>query len=281
MQGLFRRHLRVVHRIAILGTIGITGLVLAGAIYFVGLYAQKGYQQAAAETRAISSIANDLRAELIEARRGEMEFLLRKDDIYVGLHGMLVKSILRSLDGLKHKSRDAGIVEIAGQADELERNFTTYVTHFGALVEAKRKLGLDRTSGLQDALLRSAHAIETELEKFDEPALVVHLLTLRRREKDFMLRAEAKDVVSFVRDADEFAATLPTADIPGRAVDAMLGKLAAYQRDFKAFVETAQLVEREQKALVDAYGVIEPAIRTLFETVERVRGESAEAEASA
>jgi methyl-accepting chemotaxis protein len=47
-------HLRLGHKIAALGGLGIVGLVLVGVIYTVGLASQERYRRVAADAQAIS-----------------------------------------------------------------------------------------------------------------------------------------------------------------------------------------------------------------------------------
>ena len=61
---------------------------------------------------------------------------------------------------------------------------------FAAVVETRKRLGLNENSGLEGAMRKSVHAIEARLKDFDEPRLTVLMLMMRRHEKDFMLRRD-------------------------------------------------------------------------------------------
>jgi len=81
-----------------------------------------------------------------------------------------------------------------------------YQAHFAAVVEQKRQLGLDEKSGLEGRLRSSIHDIESRVVQLHEPALVITMLMMRRHEKDFMLRRDAKYGDEMKKRASEFAA---------------------------------------------------------------------------
>ena len=60
------------------------------------------------------------------------------------------------------------------------------------------------------------HAIETALKEFDEPRLAVTMLMMRRHEKDFMLRRNAKYGDDIKKRAAEFTAGLAGVRDPAR-----------------------------------------------------------------
>jgi methyl-accepting chemotaxis protein len=273
--------LRIAHKIAILGIIGASGPLLAGAIYFAGMQQQDGYRKAAAEARAMAMLSSAIRAELLDARRSEKNFQLRSEETYVVSHGDLVKSVLRNTDMLKRRTLAADMSDLSGQVDSIERGLDAYARHFAALADMKRKLGLDHRSGLEGRMRRSAHAMETELEKYENASLSVHLLTMRRHEKDFMLRRDPAYGERMRRSAAEFVATLPTTDLPQKALDAIAQAGAAYQRDFFAWMDAAQAAFREEKAMADAYAAIEPTIKAVGDAVEQTRIHNEAAESSA
>src|SRR5713226_1540498 len=64
------------------------------------------------------------------------------------------------------------------------------------------------------------------------------MLMMRRHEKDFMLRRDAKYGDEMKKRASEFATEIENATIPEAAKTELKQKLADYQRDFFAWMET-------------------------------------------
>ena len=107
-----------------------------------------------------------------------------------------------------------------------------YQSHFTAVVEQKRQLGLDEKSGLEGRLRASVHDIESRVDQLHESALLITMLTMRRHEKDFMLRRDRKYGDDMKKRNAEFVAGLDAANIPESAKAELKQKLADYQRDF-------------------------------------------------
>ncbi len=63
---LTQLNLRLSHKIAALGALGIVGLALVGIIYSVGVSSQEHYRRMAADARAISDQADKLAIDLLE-----------------------------------------------------------------------------------------------------------------------------------------------------------------------------------------------------------------------
>ncbi len=80
---LHTSNVRMAYKIGSLGAVGILGLLLVGAIYFVGSATQTRYQKLAAAASAVEATTNKLLIQLLQSRRHEKDFLLRKDDQYV------------------------------------------------------------------------------------------------------------------------------------------------------------------------------------------------------
>ena len=79
-------------KIASVGAIGVLGLALIGGLYMSGSWTQARYQKSAEDASALATLTNKLSIQMLQARRAEKDFLLRRDDRYVKNHGGTVKS---------------------------------------------------------------------------------------------------------------------------------------------------------------------------------------------
>jgi methyl-accepting chemotaxis protein len=270
-------NLRLSHKIMSIGAVGVIGLAMVGGIYLIGNAAQERFRTAAAESRAINQQMDRIQVELLETRRAEKDFLLRKEDKYVKRHGELTKQVSDDFAELQRQTRSGSDLDQKGQA--IRAGFETYVKHFAAMAKARIKLGLDENSGLEGTLRKSVHDIEAALKEVEDPRLMVTMLMMRRHEKDFMLRGEMKSGEDMKKRAAEFTAQL--AGVAAAARADITQKLAAYQRDFFAWIDAAQELAREQKAVSDTFATIEPAIEAITKTVNKARTEAEAAEATA
>jgi methyl-accepting chemotaxis protein len=271
-------NIRLSHKIVAIGAIGIVGLVAIATIYMAGLRTQEHHRDVASQARAIAALTGKVAVAILETRRAEKDFLLRADETYVVRHADVTTTIRADLDALKRDSGAAGRSELVQKVEFIRTGFDAYAAHFAALADTRRKLGLNETSGLEGTLRKSVHAIETKLKDFDEPRLMVTMLMMRRHEKDFMLRRDPKYGDDIKKRVAEFTKYMAGTTIDAAAKDDIAQKLAAYQRDFFAWMEGAQAIAREQRAVNEAYAKIEPEIGALQQAVETLRhnGEAAE-----
>src|SRR5215510_1799756 len=273
-----RLRLLLSHKIASIGAVGVLGLVIVGAIYLIGAAVQERYRQAAVDAQTTLTLANDLYIKLLESRRAEKDFLLRSDMKYVDRRKALGQSISEGIETLRRQANAVGAADLVRQIDVIRDGFRKYESHFMTLAEIRHRLGLNENSGLEGALRASVHAIETKLNEFKETRLLATMLMMRRHEKDFMLRRDPKYGGDMKKRASEFVTALDATDIPPGAKDDIKQKLAAYQRDFFAWMGAAVELANEQKIVSETYAAIEPSIDALRTSVDETYAKAAAAD---
>jgi methyl-accepting chemotaxis protein len=268
-----RIQLLLTHKVAAIGAIGVIGILIIGGIYLVGTSVQSTYRNVAETAQAKFARTNHLYTNLLESRRSEKDFLLRNDMKYAGRVIEVGKAIEADLESLA-KGTDAEAQKFTAVRD----GYRKYLAHFNAVVETKRKLGLDENSGLEGTLRKSVHAIETKLKDFDEPRLLATMLMMRRHEKDFMLRRTVRYGEDMKKRGTEFVAGLDKTEIPAADKADIKEKLANYHRDFFAWMDTAVVLTKEQKLTSDSYAAIEPLIEELKKTIMQRSNEATAAD---
>jgi methyl-accepting chemotaxis protein len=184
--------IRLTHKVMAIGVVGLMGLIAFGGIYQVGSWSQISSRVAAVEGRAISDLNKQISIEMLQARRAEKDFQLRRNESYIKRHSELSAGINRDLEKLKSLARSSGVNAIIEKIDIVQRGFANYVKTFAGLAQAEIKLGLNEKLGLTGSLRAAVHDIESKLKAIDDPRLTSSMLMLRRHEKDFMLRRDAK-----------------------------------------------------------------------------------------
>src|SRR5207245_2473240 len=101
-----------------------------------------------------------------------------------------------------------------------------YKTQFDIVVENVRKIGFDESSGLQGKLRGSVHDIEEILGKIKSDGLDAGMLMMRRHEKDFLARLDAKYVKTMKEAAEQFGKKLEASSVPAEQKTAITGLLA-------------------------------------------------------
>jgi methyl-accepting chemotaxis protein len=261
--------LRLSHKINSIAAVGIVGVLVLGSLYLIGNSAQRVARSADDSARSLGDLQNKLLVNFLKLRRDEKDFLLRKDEKYIQLYQQVSSEAADELDRMMRQTADLGQGDLREKLSVIRSGYLSYIQHFAALSAARIKLGLTEDLGLEGSLRTSVHKIETALEALHAPELTVTMLMMRRHEKDFMLRGEAKSGEDMKARAAEFSAELAKSDLPEAARKQLAEKLAAYQHDFFAWMEMAQLVASEQKAVSSSFSAIEPVIDAVEQTIGR------------
>jgi len=267
-------NVRVSYKIAALGAVGILGVLLIGVIFTIGSESQSRYQKLADDAVEVRSTTKDLLIQLLQLRRNEKDFLLRKDDKYAQTHAGNTTAALGKLDRLKLQSTALDRNELAARIDAVQAGFGVYSKSFIAMVELAHKLGLTPDSGLEGTLRGSVHDIEARLAGFKDSRLNELMLLMRRHEKDFMLRHDLQYRDQFKQSVTAFGEALASSSISASDKIDIENKLSAYQGDFLAYVDAAQMLASNQRETSDAYAKIEPDLDTMAQSISAFAAEA-------
>jgi methyl-accepting chemotaxis protein len=122
---------------------------------------------------------------MLQARRNEKDFLLRKDLKYLAKHKKSITGLIEQLQLVKKIEAQNGKQEKVVEADLLIRFSKEYRKSFEELVSAQKRAGLDHKSGLQGKFREAAHSLAEDIPGHDIDNLLVASLKIRRYEKDF------------------------------------------------------------------------------------------------
>ena len=263
--------IRLTHKIAAIGVIGILGLAIVGGFYLSGSWTQARSQKNADDANALAMLTSKLSIQMLQARRAEKNFLLRHDDQYAKNHDVIAKAAAANMDDISQRLTVLNQIELAQKLTAARADYDIYVKHFKALVDAQRKIGLNENDGLQGALRKSVDEAENEIKKFSDSKLEAGMLTIRGHERDYMLQHDIKYGDELKNAAIVFNGDLYSSNIPAEYQTAISQKLTAYQRDFLAYMEGLQASIRETKSLSDSYTKFDPQIVAIEKAIEVMR----------
>ena len=266
--------IRLTHKILAIGVVGLLGVILVGGIHFYGESILEPYRVATERARTISELNRKIEVELLEGRRAEKDFLLRNDPKKAESQIEIGKAVSSDITALHERVAAIGKFDLAARIEAMRGSLQQYQEHFGAVVDLKQKLGLNEEAGLEGRLRGSVHAIEAKVDQLHEPALLATMLMMRRHEKDFMLRRDAKYGSEMKKRAAEFTAGVDGAEIPAAAKAELNRLLSDYQRDFQAWMDTALKLATELKATSDSFSAVEPVIEAVSKSVTGIRLEA-------
>ncbi|WP_273150418.1 methyl-accepting chemotaxis protein [Methylophaga thiooxydans] len=210
----------------------ILSVLVASALlilFAIQLYSVKKVGQ----LEKISFQSYQAEADMLMLRRHEKDFLARNDLKYQVRFNEHLQLMLANLFELSDKleSTNADQYQLSQQIIDI---INEYGTAFNDLVELQQQIGLDHETGLNGSLRQSVHKVEEILEAESSDTLLKDMLTLRRNEKDFMLRLDAKYIDKFNTNIQHFRQDLNASFISSNQQTAIRQALANYEKDFLA-----------------------------------------------
>ncbi|MCF2947497.1 methyl-accepting chemotaxis protein [Paraglaciecola aquimarina] len=181
--------------------------------------------------------SNKLQIALLQLRRSEKDFLMRQDFKYVQKFDQVFKNSEKELKILISQVAKSGLdgSELAKVNGLLQR----YIAAFHKLVDGVERKGIDKNSGHYGKLRKVTHELEAYLEAQNNDRALVQLLTLRRHEKDFMLRSDPKYLGS-LNDTANGLKTLLSGDPKSIAL------IQNYTQEFAAFADISKEIGLDQ-----------------------------------
>ena len=209
------------------------------------------------------SMAQDIgkiEADILQLRRNEKDFLARKDLKYVDSFNKRMKILAYDLN---HLTANLETIDIDQNGPiNLKAILNDYQSTFTAIVNLQQKIGLTPKTGLYGELRGSVHDVETALGNDHFEAMSM-MLSLRRNEKDFMLRLNEKYVATFQSNYDKFMLILEKDYFEQEKRTAIVSAMAAYKTAFFNLV-------KEQKILgLDSQTGLQKEMRSTIHQVDQ------------
>ena len=255
--------------------------LVVGVVANVGLNrVQSSYEKALAEGQAMELISLHMNVDQLTARRHEKDFMARWttegfDTAYMNYvvpHQETVAEIREHIDELSVFAPvvERGLGESYTQAQYeadlaiLNKSIDLYEQNFQKLVKLLDEKGFQDT-GLEGEFRAAAHNIEEriyEREGFDK--LVITMLQIRRREKDYLLRGDQEYIDNVHELVAELKRQIASSDQLERVEKREMTTLTTrYVVAFDALVENDIEIATSIEAFRDAAHTMEPLVEKL------------------
>ncbi|MEJ2692407.1 MAG: methyl-accepting chemotaxis protein [Candidatus Thiodiazotropha sp.] len=186
------------------------------------------------------SLARQLSLNLLELRRDEKDFLSRKDLKYADNFNTKYKRMEEDISGLSLSLANLSFDTEA--LSEIQRESEAYAKLFTTITNLQTEIGLDSKSGLYGKLRDSVHKAEAIFDEKSNSELLVHMLMLRRHEKDFMLRRTTKYAEKFEKEFAAMKKALLYTGLSSEESKLATQQMQTYQNDFKALLEAEKQI---------------------------------------
>ncbi|MCK4840118.1 MAG: hypothetical protein KAS94_15035, partial [Desulfobulbaceae bacterium] len=244
------------------------GAIMAMFVIVIGIYqfslstTATGFNELLDHELGIMEHATNIDVQMLQARRNEKDFMLRKDKKYPPANAKNVEMIISEAGDLKEIAKMAGYPEYMKAADEIIKDAKIYSENFQELAKAEEIKGLDHESGAQGTFRAFAAKLMDAASEHELTSMTIDMLQMRRYEKDYNRTKSSKYKKSWQRAMADFERRLKPAKIDAEAKGYMEKGLSAYGRAANRFLASSS--DADYEAIRSAAGDIEKAINDVL-----------------
>ena len=254
----------------LMGGFGIVLILLAAVI---GIYQYSttatttGFQTLMQEEVAIADHAGETEALMLQCRRNEKDFLLRRDKKYVDRLEKNITALEEEAHAIVALARQSGNPEAEAKALAVIGAAGEYVQAFKGLVAAMETRGLDHKSGLQGKFRAAAHALAEATPQHEVADLHIAMLQMRRYEKDYLRTESDKYKKKFLASIAYYEQRLADSGCEADAKTVQQTALGSYRKAFEKYLApgaSADLRSQSYQTMRSAAHTMEEALGGVY-----------------
>ena len=196
-----------------------------------------GYTDVLDQEVYISQKAKSAEISMLEARRAEKDFMLRKDMKYPPLVENKVSEIVSEMESISKTGHEIGLTEIVRIAEQISADSQKYLNSFNRLVQSYSVKGLKYDEGLQGEFRSAAHDIMGKVPAYAVDDLYQNWLQMRRYEKDFMRTGSDKYRQKLIAAIDEYKNGIEQSACSEEVKQSQLSELGIYSRSMTRILQ--------------------------------------------
>ena len=218
------------------GGVILVFLLVVGLDQFTMLRGSEAYKTLLAQPVQSRSHVMTIDSLVLQARRSEKDFLLRKQEKYVQRVKDIVARVHTEITAVKDIEVASGDAKMAEETEQMRLPIEAYLKSFLALAQKWQTKGLTPKSGLQGTFRTAAHELEAALKDFNTAQLYITALQLRRTEKDYRLRKNDKYLTKHGRLMGLFRKEVQASTLNKTLKASLLEALKPYEQAMATFV---------------------------------------------
>jgi methyl-accepting chemotaxis protein len=268
--GRWLKNRSIAFRVYLLASAAILGVLTLYATYWFSYNEIENSREVSQRFNHIYSRVSDLEVQMLQIRRHEKDFLLRRENQYVEKYQHASLAAEKVVTELEERSIDPRLIQAARGLHSI---IAEHQAQFLKVVNLQQTLGYDEASGLQGALRTSVHDIEAMLKAFanSQNDLWRLMLMMRRHEKDFIMRVQGKYVSRLQDRQVEFQNALTKASIPAEAKTQIIEKLNIYVEAFLQYSKERTRFSSEVQQLSIIYTQAKPQLQIISDNAKTKR----------
>ncbi len=209
--------------------------------------------------------ALEIDVSMLEARRSEKDFFARLDPTYIDKVTMATADVRKNSEDIKKLEVPQ---ERKDMADKMIALISDYEKFFLETTQLYKTKGLDENSGLQGEMRAAVKVVEDDINKQKDSLLLADMLTLRRNEKDYLMRGDISYQKTLHDNEEKMKRDLAASKLPQNVKDDINAKLVVYTASFDKIVTTNTQIASKTKDFTDKVHLIEPLIEEFMADAE-------------
>ncbi len=248
---------------------GIVLLLLAATALIYGYAVRRttdGFQRLIDYEMALARHASEIETAMLQCRRAEKDFLLRKDKTYVGTFDAQLQSLKREASAIVDLARSAGDGDAEAKAAGILQYADAYAAAFHDVTAAWERRGLDHNSGLQGKFRDIVHGLMADMDRHQVGEIYIAFLRMRRLSIEYRRGRDPEIRRRLAAAAADYAALLAAAGGDFAAVDAQKAALARYRAALNRLAAGGPAMgdDKAVSAMADAAADMDAALASVY-----------------
>ena len=221
--------------------LGFAVLTVFVVLYFAYINADQHEERVLDEEQSHARLATrtlEAASHVRHLHRSLHNFLLSRDLLEAPEVGNGKAELDTIIQDLEAESPTASLEHVSRLSDR-------YSHSISQIVELRQNLGLSHDEGLEGQLRHAVHQAESVLANANQNELLVHLLQLRRHEKDFMMRREWRYISKFEKRLEIFKQGLLSSNLEPDDLSAVSAFMDTYSNGFARWVQLCTEMNHE------------------------------------
>jgi methyl-accepting chemotaxis protein len=288
----FFNNLRITHKLTLMMTVFLLGMVVIGASYFYQQVQMNEVDATESNALKMEFVDASTTRDILTAQNALTEFLLLQDEAYIQRYADAVENAKVHLDELAELATHEEDLQLIQQVRE---EIDAYQVIGDELLTLQLQIGLNENSGLRGASRQTIHKLESIIQEgrlalentltsryrfkptmFIPAHLEISMLTMRRHEKDLIERGDAKYVGRLNQEIETFTNLLQQSAFSAETKEEMGELVNFYQERFEKLATAVTSREQLLVKLDELQAQMNAQLQELGRHIEEIFEQAAE-----
>jgi len=266
-------NIKITHKLTGILISLLLGFIIIGLAYQQVLQAESEALETSKKMSLFENGIHEVQLDLLNARRSETEFYLKKYPIYLGKFDtriIVASQNLKSLTTLVSDEKELSIVTELGEA------FERYRDKFIKAAESQVEIGLNKNTGHLLTLDSTGQKITKMLNNFNSPVLDRSYLKIQQNISEFLRTEKSKFHELAIAEINNFIDALKTSSLSADKKLKLLKLMSSFNKTFLTTSNAINLLVKQKKEVKQAVKRIAPLFSKMITISNQIIANSRE-----